>query len=401
MQVVNLAIMRRKAKHYTLEFKQKAVELSYAKGSVVQVCEDLDILPAVLYRWRKEQKNYGKNSFPGRGNPKMTDEQKEIARLRKQLKETELERDNLKKGDWHLFRERQEKYRFIKQHRMKFPARKMCTMLAVSKSGYYHWLKSGPSNLWKDNQKLSSLIKDIFEDSYQSYGAPRIKAELEALGFKVSKPRIARIMKANYLYAKRKRKFKTTTNSNHKYPTAPNLLNQCFNVARANQVWVSDITYVQTKQGWSYLTVIIDLFNRKVIGWALSDTLNTEDTIIKAWQMAIKNTTLTQPLIFHSDQGIQYASQRFTNLLKSYNGLVKQSMSRKGNCWDNAVAESFFKSLKVEWVYWHKYKLRSQAELSIFQWIETWYNTRRRHSYLGNRTIKEFEIDMYNQKLAA
>ena len=284
---------------------------------------------------------------------------------------------------------------------MKFPVEKMCTMLAVSKSGYYHWLKSGPSTLWKENQKLSSLIKDIFEDSHQSYGAPRIKAELKALGFKVSKPRIARMMKANYLYVKRKQKFKTTTNSNHKYPIAPNLLNQCFNVARANQVWVSDITYVQTNQGWSYLTVIIDLFNRKVIGWALSDTLNTEDTVIKAWQMAIKNTTLTQPLIFHSDQGIQYASQRFTNLLKSYNDLVKQSMSRKGNCWDNAVAESFFKSLKVEWVYWHKYKLKSQAELSIFQWIETWYNTRRRHSYLGNRTIKEFEIDMYNQKLAA
>ena len=284
---------------------------------------------------------------------------------------------------------------------MKFPVEKMCSVLEVSKSGYYHWLKSGPSKLWQENQKLSSLIKDIFENSYQSYGSPRIKAELKALGFKVSKPRVARIMKANYLYAKRKRKFRATTDSNHKYPTAPNLLNQCFNVARVNQVWVSDITYVQTKQGWSYLTVIIDLFNRKVIGWALSDTLNTEDTVIKAWQMAFKNTTLTQPLIFHSDQGIQYASQRFTNLLKSYNDLVKQSMSRKGNCWDNAVAESFFKSLKVEWVYWHKYKLKSQAELSIFQWIETWYNTRRRHSYLGNRTIKEFEIDMYNQKLAA
>ena len=175
---------------------------------------------------------------------------------------------------------------------MKFPVEKMCSVLEVSKSGYYHWLKSGPSKLWQENQKLSSLIKDIFENSYQSYGSPRIKAELKALGFKVSKPRVARIMKANYLYAKRKRKFRATTDSNHKYPTAPNLLNQCFNVARVNQVWVSDITYVQTKQGWSYLTVIIDLFNRKVIGWALSDTLNTEDTVIKAWQMAIKNTGL-------------------------------------------------------------------------------------------------------------
>ena len=126
----------------------------------------------------------------------------------------------------------------------------MCTMLAVSKSGYYHWLKSGPSTIWKENQTLSSLIKDIFEKSYQSYGSPRIKAELKALGFKVIQPRVARIMKANHLYAKRKRKFKTTTDSSHKYSTAPNLLNQCFN-ARANQVWVSYITYVQTKQGWS------------------------------------------------------------------------------------------------------------------------------------------------------
>ena len=200
---------------------------------------------------------------------------------------------------------------------------------------------------------------------------------------------------------KRKRKFKATTDSNHNYPIAPNLLNQCFKVDRPNQVWVSDITYIQTRQGWHYLTVIIDLFNRKVIGWALSDNLTTEDTIVKAWEMATKNTVLEQPLIFHSDRGVQYASHRFTCILKSYKGLIRQSMSRKGNCWDNAVAESFFKSLKVEWVYWNSYNLRSEAELSIFQWIEAWYNTRRRHSYLGNRTIKEFDIDTYNQKLAA
>ena len=284
---------------------------------------------------------------------------------------------------------------------MKFPVEKMCKVLGVSKSSYYHWLKSGPSKRWNENQKLSTLITYIFEQSYQSYGAPRIKAELKAMGVKVSRSRVARIMKANCLYAKRKRKFKVTTESNHNYPIAPNLLDQCFKVNRANQVWVSDITYIQTGQGWHYLTVIIDLFNRKVIGWALSDNLTTEATIVKAWEMAAKNTVLEQPLIFHSDRGVQYASHRFTGILKSYKGLISQSMSRKGNCWDNAVAESFFKSLKVEWVYWHKYKLRSQAELSIFQWIETWYNTRRRHSYLGNRTIKEFEIDMYNQKLAA
>lgn len=277
----------------------------------------------------------------------------------------------------------------------------MCRVLKVSKSGYYHWLQSRPSKLWIENQKISSLIKSIFELSHESYVAPRMKTELEALGYRVSRPRVARIMKANYLFAKRKRKFRATTDSNHSYPIAPNLLNQCFDVNRQNQVWVSDITYIQTKQGWLYLTVIIDLFNRKVVGWSLSHDLTTEATIIKAWNMAIKRTSLKQSLIFHSDRGIQYASQRFSSIIKSYKGRVRQSMSRKGNCWDNAVAESFFKSLKVEWVYRHSYKLRSEAELSIFKWIETWYNNKRRHSFLGNRTIKEFELDMCNLERAA
>lgn len=277
----------------------------------------------------------------------------------------------------------------------------MCEVLKVSKSGYYRWLKSGPSKLWLENQKLSVLIQSIFDDSYGSYGSPRISEELRSMGYKVSRPRVSRLMKANHLFARRKKKFRVTTDSKHNYPVAPNLLNQNFRVHRTNQVWVSDITYVHTKQGWLYLTVIIDLFNRKIVGWSLSGNLTTSDTIVKAWDMAIKNQPINQELIFHSDRGIQYASYRFTNIIKNHNGIVKQSMSRKGNCWDNAVAESFFKSLKVEWVYNHKYLTRSQAELSIFQWIETWYNKRRRHSFLGYKTIDEFELDTYNQNLAA
>lgn len=278
----------------------------------------------------------------------------------------------------------------------------MCTVFKVSKSGYYNWLKLGPSKRWVYNQKLTSLICDIFEYSYKSYGAPRIQAELkEIYNQYVSRPRVARIMRANYLYARRKRTFRITTNSNHKYPIAPNILEQNFIVARSNQVWVSDITYIQTLQGWMYLTVIIDLFNRKVVGWSMSDNLTAEATIITAWSMATKNNKITEELIFHSDRGSQYASYTFTNIIKSYNGLVKQSMSRKGNCWDNAVAESFFKSLKVEWVYKHNYNKRSDAELSIFSWIETWYNKRRRHSSLGYKTINEFELKMYNQNVAA
>ncbi len=277
----------------------------------------------------------------------------------------------------------------------------MCKALGTSKSGYYNWLRLGPSKRWLENEMISMAIHDIFKESFESYGAPRIKVELLKQGHRVSRPRVARIMRANKLFARRSRKFIFTTDSNHDYPIAPNILNHDFTVSRENQVWVSDITYIQTKQGWMYLTVIIDLFHRKVVGWSMSETLSTNDTIIPAWKMAVRSNTITKELIFHSDRGSQYASYSFTNILKSYGGTVKQSMSRKGNCWDNAVAESFFKSLKVEWVYKHNYHLRSEAELSIFQWIETWYNRRRIHSSLGYKTIEEFETEMFNQNVAA
>ena len=243
----------------------------------------------------------------------------------------------------------------------------MCKMLKVSKSGYYHWLVREPSKRWSENQAITLLIHDVFKDSFGSYGAPRIKAELRKRGHYISRPRVARIMRANNLFARRKRKFRFTTDSNHNYPIAPNILNQDFTVDRENQVWVSDITYIQTKQGWMYLTVIIDLFHRKVVGWAMNRTLSTNDTIIPAWKMAVISNPVTKKLIFHSDRGSQYASYSFTNILKNYNGRVKQSMSRKGNCWDNAVAESFFKSLKVEWAYKHDYGLKTEAESSVFQ----------------------------------
>ena len=277
----------------------------------------------------------------------------------------------------------------------------MCKMFKLSKSSYYHWLGREPSKRWLENQTISSVIRDIFKDSFESYGAPRIKAELSKKGYRVSRLRVARIMRPNNLFARRKRRFKITTDSEHNYPLARNILNQNFTVFRKNQVWVSDITYIETKQGWMYLTVIIDLFHRKVVGWSMSETLNTSDTIIPAWNMAVGSNDITKELIFHSDRGAQYASYRFADILKNQNALIKQSMSRKGNCWDNAVAESFFKSLKVEWVYKHSYSLRSEAELSVFQWIETWYNRRRMHSTLGYKTIEEFEIEMYNQKTAA
>ena len=196
--------------------------------------------------------------------------------------------------------------------------------------------------------------------------------------------------KAAGIRARKPKKFIATTDSKHNYPIAPNLLNRAFTVERPGEVWVSDITYVYTQSGWLYLTVIIDLYNRKVIGWAMSKGLKAEQTIIPAWRMALRNCPITQELIFHSDRGVQYACKAFTNMLKT-NKLIKSSMSRKGNCWDNAVAESFFKTIKVEWIYSRTFMNQNQATLSIFEWIESWYNKRRRHSFLGFKTIDEFE----------
>lgn len=288
----------------------------------------------------------------------------------------------------------------MKQHKLKYPVELMCKVLKASKSGYYNWLSAGPSKLWLENQEIMETIHSIFEDSHQSYGSPRMAVELEKRGFKVSRPRTARMMKASHLQARRMRKWKQTTDSNHTYPIAPNRLNRQFTTSRPNEVWVSDITYIETSQGWLYLTVIIDLFDRKVIGWAMSEDMSTESTIIKAWYMAVGNRPIKEKLIFHSDRGSQYACTKFRNILKSYE-LIEQSMSRKGNCWDNAVAESFFKSLKTEWVYKNEYLRKNDAEISIFKWIETWYNRNRRHSALNYKTINEFELENNNYKQAA
>jgi len=276
----------------------------------------------------------------------------------------------------------------------------MCRVFKIGKSSYYSWLKNGPSKRWLENEQLLMSINKVFEDSSQSYGSPRIAVELKTLGFQVSRQRTARIMKAAGIRAKRKRKFVATTDSRHNYPIVPNVLNRKFSVTRPGQVWVSDITYIRTSKGWMYLTVIIDLYDRKVIGWAMSKGLSAEETSIAAWRMAIINRPVVQKLIFHSDRGIQYACSKFANILNG-NKWICRSMSRKGNCWDNAVAESFFKTIKVEFVYVNKFYDQDNAKISLFEWIETWYNRKRRHSALGYKTMEEFEILNNNQKIAA
>lgn len=302
----------------------------------------------------------------------------------------------LKKGGKHLFQERSVRFDFIKTHKTIFPIEKMCKVLQVSKSGYYKWLNRVPSKRSIRNSQLVKEIQIVHKCSRFRYGSPRIAKELNMNGIKVSQPLVAKLMRKENIRSIIKKRYKVTTNSSHKYPVVENKLMRQFGVKEPNRVWVSDITYVRTGQGWVYLTTVIDLFDRKVIGWALSKTMATDQTSIAAFKMAMmKCSTLNQELVFHSDRGIQYACEAFVTELNKYKNITR-SMSRKGNCWDNAVAESFFKTLKVELVYQHRYLTREQAELSIFEYIETWYNRNRRHKHLNNLTILENEILTFN-----
>jgi transposase InsO family protein len=274
----------------------------------------------------------------------------------------------------------------------------MCKTLKVSKSGYYYWCKRSISKREKENNKLLQQILAIYDQSNDTYGSPRIYEELYRLGYNVSRPRVARIMKKNNIESKVRKKWVVTTDSKHSNPVAPNLLNRNFTVDSPGQVWVSDLTYIKTKEGWLYLTVVIDLFDRKVIGWALSSTMQVIQTSIAALKMALSNRKRSENLIFHSDRGVQYTCSDFTKITTKKN--ITQSMSRKGNCWDNAVAESFFKTIKTESIYRYDFKSKREARTEVFKYIEIWYNRKRRHSALNYATPLEIG-NLFNMKKAA
>ena len=273
--------------------------------------------------------------------------------------------------------------------------------MKVSSSGYYKWTKKVPSRREQRRTRLTQEIKRVYEKSKRRYGSPRITAELKKNDIAASQPFVAKLMRKANIRSIIKKKFKVTTDSSHKYPVVENKLMQNFVAAEYNQVWVSDLTYIRTNEGWLYLTTVIDLFDRKVIGWALSDRMHAGKTTIPALRMALLNRPLNteKKLIFHSDRGIQYACEEFVSEIGKYN--IERSMSRKGNCWDNAVAESFFKTMKVELVYHNRYKTRKDAELSVFEYIEVDYNRNRRHKHLNQLTIEEFNQSINNLKNAA
>lgn len=278
----------------------------------------------------------------------------------------------------------------MKEHQVEFAVEKMCDVFAVSRSSFYEWLNRKPSKRALENEVLRQTIQKVTEQTKSRLGSPKLTLELEDRGIFVSRPRVARLMRSMGIRSIISKKFKVcTTESDHPYAPSKNLLDRDFTATRPGEKWVSDITYVRTQQGWLYLTVVMDLFDRKIIGWSMSSTLEAKPTAQAALQMALgKRPVNPYELIFHSDRGVQYACEEFRALLQRYQ--ISQSMSRKGNCWDNAVAENFFKIIKSELIYQLPLLNIEQTQIEIFEFIEIWYNKKRKHSRLNYLTPEQF-----------
>jgi len=254
----------------------------------------------------------------------------------------------------------------MKQNRKKYPMWLMCKILGVSRAGYYHWSKRKTSFRDSEDRKLLEIIRQHYNRSRGTYGLPRIYAAIRKEGLKINKKKIARLMREGKIRAKTKRKFKVTTLQNTKAWASENILKGNFNSSKENRIWTSDITYIWTKQGWLYLTVVMDIYSRKIVGWSVQSSLSAE-LVIKALMMAIVHRNPDEGIIFHSDRGSQYTSSSVRELLRSYK--ITQSMSSTGNCYDNAITESFFHTLKTELIFWNSYQTREQAKRSIFEYI--------------------------------
>lgn len=286
------------------------------------------------------------------------------------------------------------KYAFIKSNEQCFNVSLMCEYLGVSRSSYYDWCKHPISRREATNQKLDEAITSVFQLHKGKYGSPRITQDLKCEDIDCSENRVARRMKIMELKAKGRRKYKATTDSGHQMPVFANVLDRDFTATAPNQKYVSDITYIWTQEGWLYLCVFIDLYSRSIIGWSMNKSMN-KDLVCNALIMALWRRGFPRGVIVHSDRGSQYASKKYRQLLQT-NGLIG-SMSRKGNCWDNACAESFFRTLKVEHIYDYNYETRDKAKQSIFEYIEAYYNKIRRHSTIGYYTPEQFEKLAYNE----
>lgn len=381
--------MNENIRHYNPIFKENAVLLSYVRNTIRETAEELDIDPIQLSKWRKIYEKFGKGSFPGKGRKRVYFENTEIYELEKKLSESQLRLEILEEGLKYMHQGKHVLCNFIHNNRDKYPLYKMFEVLGASHSTYDLWTKQPFSKTETRVYLLKKEIKSIFFEFKQHKGCLLITRELHNRGFQISDTQVSFYMKQLGLRSKVKKKFIATTDSKHNLCIAPNLLNRKFKIDQPCRVWVSDITYIRTDKRFSYLTVVMDLYDRKIIGWHLSSVLSTKVTTLPAFEKAIINRPVTEGLIFHSDKGIQYANKLFTNKLVEHN--CKPSMSRTGDSYDNAVVESFFNTLKREAIY-KQTKLLTTREIKIviFDYIENWYNKKRIHSSLNYKTIEEF-----------
>jgi transposase InsO family protein len=290
------------------------------------------------------------------------------------------------------------KFAFIQAQKAEFPVEMMCQHLSVSRSGYYAFCHRGTSVHRQQDQALGDKIQAIHQQSRGTYGRPRVQAVLRAQGVKTSSKRVGRLMKQQGLQAKKRRRYRTTTDSGHTLPVAPNVLARAFWAQAPNQAWVGDITFIPTAQGWLYLAVLLDLFSRRVIGWSMGETID-RNLCLSALQMALHSRRPPPGLVHHTDRGSQYASADYQAALLCF-GLVG-SMSRKGNCWDNAVAESFFATLKTELCHHRRFTTHAEARQAIFEYIEVFYNRERLHSSLDYRSPSQYESLYRDERNAA
>ncbi|MCE9687447.1 IS3 family transposase [Shewanella sp. AS16] len=373
-----------KRKIHTAEFKAEALKLASRVG-VAAAAKELKLYESQIYNWRATNERKSSTS------QREAELAAEVAKLKRQLAEKTEDLDIPKKGG-HLLREESKiaRFEFILEHQQLFTLRRMVLALKVSRSGYYAWRSVGrqPSPRLVKRTTLDAKIKLAFEASKTRYGARRIQVDLAEQGDAADVKTIGRSLKHQGLVANAARKFKVTTDSNHQLPVSPNLLKQDFTAMAPNQKWVGDMTYLMTSEGWLYLAVIIDLYSRAVIGWSMSSRM-TSELVCDALKMALFRRGFPKEVITHSDRGSQYCSHAYRDLIARHE--LNQSMSRKGNCWDNACAESFFHSLKVEAIQYEPIMDRETMRQAVFEYIEVDYNKSRRHSALGYLSPENFE----------
>jgi transposase InsO family protein len=280
------------------------------------------------------------------------------------------------------------RFAFIDVEKALYPMRILCRVLRVSRSGYYAWRNRKPCARMLEDERLRPRVVEAFKLGRGTYGSPRVRDELVDQGFQIGRKRVARLMREMGLQGATPRKFRVTTDSNHSHPIAKNLVDRNFDASRPNQKWVTDITYIWTAEGWLYLAIVMDLYSRRIVGWSTADHLKTE-LCLDALGMAMSQRARIKGLIHHSDRGVQYASDRYREALNARG--IECSMSRRANCWDNAVAESFFGTLKTELIYRRPWVTRKSARNAIGEYIEIFYNRIRRHSTIGNVSPAAFE----------